>query len=136
MIDHEVNRHQRIDHRRIPALSLEGRAHGGEIDDRGHSCEVLEDHPCRGKGELTIIDRLLPPRTERLHLLFRCVLGAGGSDQVLEKDLYGHGDAVELGYPSLLEGLQAEVIDGSGLRLERRAAPKGSCLGAIAVMLP
>ena len=41
MIDHQIDRNQRIDLFRIAAQALHGAAHGGQIDDAGHSSEVL-----------------------------------------------------------------------------------------------
>ncbi len=41
MVNHQLGGKQRIDALRIAAHALHGFAHGGEIDDRGHPCEIL-----------------------------------------------------------------------------------------------
>ena len=42
VVDHQVDRHQRIDLLRIAAEPLHGGPHGGEVDDARHAGEVLQ----------------------------------------------------------------------------------------------
>jgi hypothetical protein len=42
VIDHEIDRHKRLDRCRIFAEAFHGRAHRGQIDKKRHSGEVLE----------------------------------------------------------------------------------------------
>jgi hypothetical protein len=42
VVDHEVDRHERVDLLRVAARAPHGGAHGGEVDDGRHAGEVLE----------------------------------------------------------------------------------------------
>ena len=59
VIDHQVARHQRIDFLRDLFLAghfHDGVAHRREIDDRGHTGEILEHDTGAGKGNLDLAD--------------------------------------------------------------------------------
>src|SRR5688572_21444787 len=43
VVDHQVDRHERVDLFRVAAESLHGGSHGGEVDDAGDAGEVLQD---------------------------------------------------------------------------------------------
>ena len=50
VVDHQVDRHQRVDLLRIAAEPLHGASHGRQIDHARHAGEVLQDHPGRLEG--------------------------------------------------------------------------------------
>ena len=52
VVDDELRRDERIDLRRIAALLAHRVAHRGEVDDRGHAGEVLEEHARRHERDL------------------------------------------------------------------------------------
>lgn len=47
MIDHEVNRHQRVDLLAVATKPGDAVTHSREVDHCWHACEVLEDHTTR-----------------------------------------------------------------------------------------
>ena len=47
VVDHQLDRHERVDPRRIAAQVVHGVAHRGEVDDRGDAGEVLHQHARR-----------------------------------------------------------------------------------------
>ena len=52
VVDHELDRHQRVDPPGVAAELLHRVAHRGEVDDRRHAGEVLHQHPRRRIGDL------------------------------------------------------------------------------------
>jgi hypothetical protein len=52
VIDHELDRDQRVDLGGVATQPGERVAHGGEVDDRRHAGEVLHEHPLGGEGDL------------------------------------------------------------------------------------
>ena len=52
MVDDQFGREERIDSFRIAAHAPHGFTHGGEIDDRGYACEVLQEDACRHECDL------------------------------------------------------------------------------------
>ena len=53
MVDHELGGQLRIRLGRVAAEVVHRMAHGSEVDDRGHTGEVLVDHSPRREGDLT-----------------------------------------------------------------------------------
>ena len=87
VVDHELGRLQRVDARGIAAEVAHRVAHRGEVDDRGHAGEVLEQHPRGRVGDLAarlvgrdpFRQRLDVGRLDRAPVLV--------SEEVLEEDL-------------------------------------------------
>ena len=87
VVDDELGRDERVDHRRIAAHRRHRVAHRGEVDDRGHAGEVLHDDARRRERDLLRRRGVGVPRRERLDV--------GGIDgpvalraqEVLEQDL-------------------------------------------------
>ncbi len=52
VVDDEIDRHQRVDPGGVTAQRLHGIAHGGEVDDGGHACEILHQDAGRAVGDL------------------------------------------------------------------------------------
>ena len=61
MIDHEIDRHQRIDLLGIAAELLHRVAHRGEIDHRRNAGEILHQHPRRTECDFMLERALLQP---------------------------------------------------------------------------
>ncbi len=111
VIDHEVDGNEWVDPAGVAALALHRGPHRGEVDHRGNSCEVLEDDARRRERKLTILDRLLAPHRQGVDLIFGGVLRAGDAKQVLEQDLDGVWNLVELGLGALLEHGQVVIVE-------------------------
>ena len=65
VIDDEIDRHQRIDLLGVTAKSLHRVAHGGEIDHRRHTGEILHQHARRAECDLVLELSFLQPLRER-----------------------------------------------------------------------
>ena len=52
VVDHELDRDQRVDRLRVAAEVAHRVAHRGEIDDGGDAGEVLQEHPRGVEGDL------------------------------------------------------------------------------------
>ena len=81
VVDDELGRELRIDAGRIAAEVAHRVTHGGEVDDRGHAREVLQQHAGRREADLA---RRLVGRAPAADS-FR-VLGAARPENVLEQD--------------------------------------------------
>src|SRR5690606_13625821 len=55
VVDHEIDRHERIDLFRIGAELGGGVAHGGEIDDCGNAGEILHQHARGAEGDFDLV---------------------------------------------------------------------------------
>ena len=54
MVDHQIDRRQRVDLPRVALQRLHGVAHGGEIDHGGNAGEVLHQHARRAEGDFAL----------------------------------------------------------------------------------
>ena len=70
MVNHQIDRHQRIDFFGIAAQLGHGVAQRCQIDHTRHPGEVLKDHARRLKGDFHFAGRRRPPRSNRFHGLF------------------------------------------------------------------
>ena len=52
VVDHELDRHQRVDLLRVAAQGDDGVAHGRKVHHGRHPREILHQHPRRGKSDL------------------------------------------------------------------------------------
>ena len=88
VIDHELDRLQRVDLARIAAEPHDAVAHRREIDDGGHAGEVLQQDAGRREGDflLTPCDVDVPPG-ERLDVVGIDEPRVFAAQQVLEQDL-------------------------------------------------
>ena len=80
---------QRIDERGIAAETLHGVAHGGEIDDGGHSGEILQQHARRHEGDFVAGGSLGLPGGDRANGVGRDGLAVFATQQVLQQDAQG-----------------------------------------------
>ena len=126
MVDDEMDRHLRIDLRRIPAELRHRIAHRGEIDDGRHPGEILHQHPRRAVLDLLGRALLLLPVDQRLDVGAGDGLAVLEAEEILEEHLHREGqagDVAELG-GGFLEG-----VIGVGFRadLEVWCGCLGSC---------
>ena len=55
VVDDQVDRDQRVDAAGVAPAALHGAPHRGQVDDRGDTGEVLEQHPGRDEGALAVV---------------------------------------------------------------------------------
>ena len=136
VIDHQLGRQERVDARRVAAELLHRRPHRGQIDHRGHSGEVLKQHPGGHEGDLVRGGALRVPAGERADVRFLDLLAVLVAQQVLEQDaqrkrqpprrqagLLQRGESVdlELPFPDVEGGPTAEAVrHGRILSVRRR----------------
>jgi hypothetical protein len=110
VIDDEVDRHERIDRRRIPAGSGDRAPHRGQIDDRRDPREILHQDPARHERH---VRRRLRPPCERAHVLVRDIPGTGPSEEVLDEDTDREREAADVGDARLREPGKRVDVEGS-----------------------
>jgi hypothetical protein len=113
VVDHQVDRRQRVDLGRIGAELGQGVAHGGEVDNGRHAGEVLHQHPRRAEADLMLDGPLVvDPGGEGLQ-----VVGAHGDavlepQLVLQQHLQRHRQLADAGETGLFRRPQAIVMVG------------------------
>ena len=110
VVDHEVARHERVDARGVAACARHRGAHGGEVDDRGHAREVLQDDAGGMERHGRAVRWVLGVAGERLDVGLADVLSAGMAQQVLEQDLDGVGQPREIADSEFGEALEANEV--------------------------
>ncbi len=65
VVDHQVDRRQRIDLVRVAAELGHGVAHGGEVDHRRHAGKILHQHPRRAERDLAVAFFVVEPQRHR-----------------------------------------------------------------------
>ena len=118
VVDHEVDRHERIDLLRIAAEPLHGGAHGGQVDDARHAGEVLQHDAGRLERNLDLRRRRGLPAGERLHVVFGHLVAVAIAQQRFEQhaDRVGQGgDVAEAGVFELREAIDAGLA-AAGVR--------------------
>ena len=83
MVDHEIDRRQRIDLVRVAAEMGHGVAHGGEIDHRRHAGEILHQHPRRAERDLAVALLVVEPQRHRPN-----VVGGDGAAILVAKQIF------------------------------------------------
>ena len=86
VVDHELRGQQRVDARRVAAEVAHRDAYGGEIDDRRHPREVLEQHARGRERDLRSRLGLRVPAGDRLDLVDAGPPVRLGAEHVLEQD--------------------------------------------------
>ena len=102
---------------RVAAQPLHGVAHGGQVDDRRHAGEVLEQHPAGPKGDLAVGLRLGVPVGQRLD-----VVGGDGhavlvAEQVFQQDLERERQPRDV-EPGVAQGVEPVVLERLVVHLE------------------
>ena len=93
VVDHQIDRGERVDLLRVAAEIEHRLAHGREIDHRRHAGEVLHQDACRPERYFLIRAPLAEPADQRLELLGRDRAAILVAQQVLEQHLQRIGQA-------------------------------------------
>ncbi len=96
VVDDELCRDERVDRGRVAAQLDHRIAHGGEVDDRGHAREVLQEHARGPEGDLVLWVSGRVPARDGLHLVGRSPAQSLGPHDVLEEDAEGVGQPLEV----------------------------------------
>ena len=108
VIDHQVDRHFRLDQLRIFPGALHRAAHGGEVHHQRHAGEVLEEHARDNERDFLHALGARLPRGEVLHVFLADALAVQVSQERLEHDAQADGHARHSG----------KLLAGSGERGE------------------
>ena len=125
VIDDEIDRHQRIDLRRIGASRLHRIAHRREIDDRRHTGEVLHQDPRRTERDLAIGGASLKPAGDRPDIVGRHRSPVLPAQEIFEEDLEGERQPRDAAQPRRFRGCKAVVFVRLIPNLQRAARTKG-----------
>ena len=110
VVDHQVDRHQRVDLLRVAAERHHGVAHGRQVDDGGNAGEVLHEHARRAVGDLLAGRALVgEPVAHGLDVLPGDGLAILVAQQVFEQHLHREGQARDAGQAVLLGLREAEI---------------------------
>ena len=91
VVDHQLNRNQRVDPPRITSQRDDRVAHRDEVDNARHTGEVLQQHAGWGELDLDPMVGRRIPRRERVDLVRGHGDAVFASQQVLEQDLQAVG---------------------------------------------
>ena len=127
VVDDEVGRHQRVDQARIAPEIGHRVAHDGQVDDRRHPGEVLEQDPGRHERDLRLGGGARPPGEERLDILGADDRPAGVPEQVLEQDLDRHRQRREI--DPIADGVEPVVAVVDVADAQARARIEGIGVG-------
>ena len=111
VVDDQLGGRQRIHALRIAAQGLDGVAHGGQIDDRGHAGEVLHQHARRHVGDLAAGLGLGVPVGQELDVGGRDVHAVFAAQQIFKQNLQAEGQAAQI---EAALGERRQAIDGVG----------------------
>jgi hypothetical protein len=100
MVDDELRWLQRVDLLRVAAHGSHGITHGGQIYDRGHPGEILEQNPGRHEGDLDRRLRLWVPPGNRLDVFRGNRFPVLSPQEILEQDAHAEGQSSQR--PALL----------------------------------
>ena len=112
VVDHQFRRDQRIHALRIAAQRLDGVAHRGQVDDRGHAGEVLHQHARRHVGNLAAGLGLGVPLGQELDIAGGHVDAVLAAQQVFKQDLQAEGKPAQVEALGLKRG---KPVDRVGL---------------------
>ena len=109
VVDDHLGRRERVDPGGVAAELGHRLTHGGEVDDAGHTGEVLHDHARRRELDLLVRIRVGVPPGDRLDVVGGDVRAVLGAEQVLEEHLEGERQALDV------EALPAHRIEAEDL---------------------
>ena len=93
MIDHEIDRRERIDAAGIAAEGGHCGTHGGEVHHRRHAGEILHEHAGRTVGDLATAAPLAQPIADSADVLDADAAAVLEAEQVLQQHLEGERQA-------------------------------------------
>ena len=124
VIDHEIDRHERLDHFRISAQFLHFGTHGGQIDEKRHAGEVLKHDASDGEGDFILAGSLGVPVGEVFDIGLGDLLAVQIAQQGLQHDADGNRQARDFADACGFEGREGEKLAG-------RAGTGGEGLGGV-----
>ena len=110
VVDHQVDRRERVDLLRVAAEAGHGIAHRRQIGDGGNAGEVLHQDPCRTIGDLALGPLRLDPGAERLDVVGRDRLAVLVAQQILEQNLQAERQTRDIPNARIGCRCKAEVI--------------------------
>src|SRR5438309_2578514 len=93
MIDHQIDRDERLDDFRIAAELFHRAAHRGEVDNQRHASEILEDNSGDDEGNLFLGGRFRVPIREGLDVLAPDLFAVAIPEDRLEDNPNAHRQA-------------------------------------------
>jgi hypothetical protein len=109
VIDHEIDRHERLDQLGTFLELLHRVTHGGEINQQRHSGEILQDDARDDEGNF-LADRLLGvPVREGADIVLTHPLAVEITQHRLEDDANADGQLGDRGHPGLFKRRQGIV---------------------------
>src|SRR6185437_6395824 len=135
VVDDEVDGLQRVDALRIAAERLESVAHRGEIDDRGHAGEILQQHAAGAKGDLFLGAAARVPLGERGDVVFLDELIVLVAQQILEENLEAERKPAGALARDLVDRVEAIERVRFAVDADRRAATEAvlACHGSVSL---
>ena len=106
VVDHQLNRYQRVDLGRIATQLGHRITHRGQIDHAGHTGEILQNHAGRSERDFRAGFCLGIPVDQGVDVVLGDVDAIFVAHQVLQQHLQGVGQTVELS----LRGHRAETV--------------------------
>ena len=106
MIDHQIDRHERLDDFRIAAEPLHRAAHRREIDHQRHAGEILENDPRDDERNLFIRRRLRVPFRQRFDIFAPDFFAVAISQHRFEHDANADRQPRNLADPLLFQSRQ------------------------------
>ncbi len=124
VVDDQLDRLEGVDLAGIAAQALHRVAHRGEVDDRRHPREVLEEHPAGPEGDLGLGLCLRLPGGEGLDIVGRDRDAIFVAQEVFQQDLQGERQACHV-EPGAAQGVEPIIVEGLPIHLERRSGVEG-----------
>ncbi len=87
VVDDQLDRLERVDFPRVASQPVHRVAHGGQVDDRRHAREILQQHPAGPKRDLAVRLGLGVPVGQGLDVVGRDCQPILIAEQVLQQDL-------------------------------------------------
>ena len=123
VVDHEIDRNQRIDFLRIATELGHGVAHGGKIDHSRNASEILHQNTGRTEGDLAFrLAFIGEPFGNRLNILFGNRAAIFVTQKIFEQDLHRKRQFRNAGKPVLFRRFQRKIMIGFGTDAELFAA--------------
>ena len=124
VVDHEIDRHQRIDPLGIAAEAPHGVAHRGQVHHARHAGEVLQDHASGLERDL-LVGGLRRPAGDALDIRFGDLIAVAGAQRGFEQDANREGQTLERDAEARSETIETIDVERAGRRLELGERAKG-----------
>jgi hypothetical protein len=127
VVDHQIDRHQRIDLGRIAPQPLHRRPHRRQVDHAGHAGEVLQHDPGRLEGDLLggRLDGV--PGGQRPNVVLADGVAVAGPQESLENHPQRVRQPGGVGQTGVVEG--PEPVEGGGAVARLKGAASGEGVG-------